>query len=57
MRLSKTNKLIGGVCAGIGKKTDVNPWLFRILFILLAGGFWVYLLMWVFIKEEDEDIV
>ena len=53
MRRSKNDKVIAGVCGGIGKYTDMNPWIFRILFLLLGGGFWIYLLMWIFIKEEN----
>lgn len=53
MKRSRTNRVIAGVCGGIGKYTGINPWLFRILFIILGGGFWIYLLMWVFIEEES----
>jgi phage shock protein C len=53
MKRSKTNKIIAGVCAGIGKYTGLNPWLFRILFLFLGGGFWIYLLMWIFIEQEN----
>jgi phage shock protein PspC (stress-responsive transcriptional regulator) len=53
MKRSRTDKIIAGVCGGIGKATGINPWLFRILFIILGGGFWIYLLMWVFIEEES----
>ena len=35
-----------------GKHLGINPWLFRILFLFLGGGFWIYLLMWIFIEEE-----
>jgi len=52
MKRSKTDRVIAGVCGGIGKVTGVNPWLFRILFLLFGGGFWIYLLMWIFIEEE-----
>ena len=52
MTRSKTDKIIAGVCGGLGKHFKVDPWLFRILF-LLFGGFWIYILMWVFIKEEQ----
>ena len=54
MKRSKTDKMIAGICGGMSKSTGVNPWLFRIIFLLAAGGFWVYLLMWAFIKEEDD---
>ena len=53
IKRSKTDKVIAGVCGGIGKHTGINPWLFRILFLILGGGFWVYLLMWMFIEEEN----
>jgi phage shock protein PspC (stress-responsive transcriptional regulator) len=52
MTRSKTDRIIDGVCGGIAKSTGINPWLFRILFLLIGGGFWVYLLMWVFIEDE-----
>jgi phage shock protein PspC (stress-responsive transcriptional regulator) len=53
MKRSRTDKVIAGVCGGIGKHTGINPWLFRILFIILGGGFWIYLLMWIFVEEEN----
>jgi phage shock protein PspC (stress-responsive transcriptional regulator) len=52
MTRSKTDRILAGVCGGIAKSTGINPWLFRILFLLIGGGFWVYLLMWVFIEDE-----
>ena len=56
MKRSKTDKVIAGVCGGIGKYTGINPWLFRILFLILGGGFWIYLLMWIFIEEEYNQV-
>lgn len=53
IKRSKTDRIIAGVCGGIGKHTGINPWLFRILFIILGGGFWIYLLMWIFVEEEN----
>ena len=54
MKRSKSDKIIAGVCGGIGKYTNVNPWLWRILFLLVGGGVWIYLLMWAFIQEEND---
>jgi phage shock protein C len=54
MKRSKSDKIIAGVCGGIGKYTNVNPWLWRILFLIVGGGFWIYLLMWAFIQEEND---
>lgn len=39
MKRSRTDKVIAGVCGGIGKHTGINPWLFRILFLILGVGF------------------
>ena len=50
MKRSKDDKIIAGVCGGIGEATGVNPWLFRLLF-LFGGGIWIYLLMRIFIKD------
>ena len=52
MRRSKTDKIIGGVCGGISKQTGINPWIFRILFLLIGSAFWIYLAMWIFLDEE-----
>ena len=54
MKRSKTDKIIAGVCGGMSKSTGINPWFFRILFLFVAGGLWIYLLMWAFIKEEND---
>lgn len=35
---SSTDKSIGGVCGGLGKYTDIDPFWYRLLFIL--GGLW-----------------
>jgi phage shock protein C len=51
MKRSKTDKVIAGICGGIGKATGISPWLFRLLFFF-GSGLWVYLLMWIFIEEE-----
>lgn len=53
IKRSRTNKVIAGVCGGLGDYTGLNPWLFRILFILFSSGFLVYLLMWAFIKKDN----
>ncbi len=34
---SRSNRIIAGVCGGLGNYFGVNPWIFRILFVLLAS--------------------
>jgi len=49
------NRILGGVCGGLGAYFNNDPLLFRIIFILLlfAGsvGFWIYLILWIAIPE------
>jgi phage shock protein C len=51
------DKMIAGVCAGIGNYLDVDPTIIRIAFVLLAfaGGAAIlaYLIMWVIVPEEN----
>ena len=58
---SKDGKIITGVCAGLGKKYDKNPWIFRAIFIVsgfipIAG--WALVAFYVFgeirCKFDDE---
>ena len=55
--LSRTNILLGGVCGGLGEYFDIDPVLFRILFIFFALtgslGVWVYLLLWLLAKPAE----
>ncbi|HEX7584753.1 MAG TPA: PspC domain-containing protein [Prolixibacteraceae bacterium] len=50
------DKMIAGVCAGIGDYLDIDPTIVRIAFVLLAfaGGAAIlaYLIMWVIVPEE-----
>ena len=45
LRKSYKNKIIAGVCSGIGEYLGINPWILRILFILVSGGTIVYLIL------------
>ena len=50
------DKMIAGVCSGIGNYLDVDPTIIRIAFVLLAfaGGAAIlaYVIMWVIIPED-----
>ena len=54
---SRTNKIIGGVAAGIAYNLKTDPTLIRIIFVLLAifwgGGVLLYLILWIALPEED----
>ena len=51
MQRSFSNRVLGGVCAGLAASLHVNAWLVRVLFAVLAlasGGAFVaaYLMLW-----------
>jgi len=51
------NSILGGVCGGLGAYFNIDPIVFRILFIILliAGsvGFWIYIILWIAIPEAS----
>lgn len=55
---SKTNRMIAGVCGGLGEYLTIDPTLLRIAIALLAfaGGFGLaaYLVLWLIIPEADK---
>lgn len=56
---SKTDKVIAGVCVGIGHYFDIDPVLVRLAFIVLtlAGGssILLYIILMLVIPEEPRD--
>lgn len=53
---STTDKVIGGVCGGLGDYLNIDPVVVRILFVLLAvfggSGVLVYIILWIVIPER-----
>lgn len=58
LKRSKTNRLIAGVCGGLGEYLDIDPTIIRIGFIILtiAGGSGVlaYLLLWLVMPSASQ---
>ena len=56
---SSSNRMIGGVCGGLGVYLNIDPIFIRLLFILLLFGsnfgFILYMLLWILIPEEGKD--
>ena len=56
---STTDRMIGGVCGGLGQYLNIDPIFIRLLFILLLFGsdfgFILYLLLWIIIPEEGKS--
>ncbi len=54
-------KMIGGVCAGIGDYFGIDKTIIRLVWAVLAlcsisGLFWVYILCWIIIPADDNII-
>lgn len=59
LRRSVHNRVIAGVCGGIGEYLDIDPVVVRVAYvlasILLAGfpGILIYLILWILIPERE----
>jgi len=55
---SRTNKVLGGVCAGIAEYMKVDPTIVRIIAVILAlcsgVGFLAYIIAWIMIPENPK---
>jgi phage shock protein PspC (stress-responsive transcriptional regulator) len=53
LSLSSTDKVIGGVCGGLGAHTGLPSWAWRVIFCLstiyFGIGLLFYVLLWIFI--------
>jgi phage shock protein C len=57
LRRSRSNRVLAGVCGGLGEFFGISSGWFRLLFLLLAlpGGFpgvLAYLIAWIIIPDE-----
>jgi len=56
---SDKDKMIAGVCAGLGNYFGIEPILIRLIFILITlfggGGVLIYLILWLIIPSESSQ--
>ena len=56
LRRSKTDKMIAGICGGLGKYFGLDPTILRLVFVLLMiflfSCLLAYLIMWLVIPYE-----
>ena len=54
---SSTDRMLGGVCAGLGKYFAIDPTLARLIFILLfaagGSGLFLYFVLWIIMPSDD----
>ncbi|MFO8037293.1 MAG: PspC domain-containing protein [Anaerolineales bacterium] len=57
---SRTNRMLGGVCGGLGIYLNIDPTIVRLLFILLLFGsdfgFLLYIVLWILVPEEGREL-
>ena len=60
LRRSRDDRVLGGVCGGLGAFFGLRPLWFRIIFVILGipgglPGLIPYLLLWLIIPEEGTE--
>lgn len=57
---SRDERWIAGVCGGLARVSGLAPWLWRVLFTLLAlfggSGVVAYVLLWIFLPEDPPGV-
>lgn len=52
---SKTNRVIAGVCGGLGEYFGIDPIIFRILFLFISPLFLIYFILWLFVPVNPNQ--
>ena len=57
LRRSRSDRWLGGVCGGLAKASGMASWVWRLIFALFTVSFGfglvVYLLLWIFVPDEE----
>lgn len=57
---SRSDEMIAGVCGGLADYFEIDPTIIRLLFVLLlfagTGGFWIYIILWIVMPLQPENI-
>ncbi len=58
LQRDRSNKVIGGVCSGLGNYFDSDPIIFRAIFLVLlfvgGGGVLLYAILWIVLPEKNQ---
>ena len=54
----RDGRIVGGVCAGVGRRFGLTPWVSRLLFVLLlmvvpGSQLLIYPLLWILMPAEE----
>ena len=53
----ESNKILGGVCAGVANYFGIDPLIVRILFVISGVGFLAYILLWAFVPNNSTGVI
>ena len=58
---SSDRGVLGGVCAGLGRRYGLTPWIARLLFVLIlmvvpGSQILVYPLLWILMPSDDSEV-
>jgi phage shock protein C len=58
---STDRAILGGVCAGLGRRLGLTPWIARLLFLLVlmvipGSQFLVYPALWILMPADDSAV-
>jgi phage shock protein C len=56
----REGRLLGGVCAGLGRRFGLEPWAARLLFVLIllvvpGSQLLIYPVLWILMPNEETD--
>jgi phage shock protein PspC (stress-responsive transcriptional regulator) len=54
----RQDRILGGVCAGLGRRFGIGPWMARLLFVLVlmvipGSQLLIYPVLWILMPSED----
>ena len=56
---SRSDRVLAGVCGGLGDYFDIDPVIIRLIFVFLVvfagGGVLAYVILWLVVPEEGAD--
>jgi len=56
---SQSDRMLGGVCGGLGEYLGIDPTFIRIFFFVMVfgggAGFWIYVLLWILVPERGVE--
>lgn len=56
---SRSKRMLGGVCGGLGEYLNIDPTVMRVIFVILGflygASLLIYLIMWVLVPEEPQS--